>query len=66
MFDYADIVWRDKDNAVLMNNLKLLKNKAAKTILDRPFHSDLLPMHLSPWLVNLGETQTFSSLPLRL
>ena len=48
MFDYADIVWGDKDNAVLMNNLKLLKNKAAKTILDRPFHSDLLPMHLKP------------------
>ena len=29
----------DKDNAVLMNNLQLLQNKAAKTILDRPFHS---------------------------
>ena len=28
-----------KDNAVLMNNLQLLQNKAAKTILDRPFHS---------------------------
>ena len=48
MFDYADIVWGAKDNAVLMNNLKLLKNKAAKIILDRPFHSDLLPMHLKP------------------
>ena len=24
MFDYADIVWGDKDNAVLMNNLQLL------------------------------------------
>ena len=30
---------RDKDNAVLMNNLQLLQNKAAKTISDRPFHS---------------------------
>ena len=39
MFDYADLVWGDKDNAVLMNNLQLLQNKAAKTILDRPFHS---------------------------
>ena len=29
----------DKDNTVLMNNLQLLQNKAAKTILDRPFHS---------------------------
>ena len=39
VFDYADNVWGDKDNAVLMNNLPLLQNKAAKTILDRPFHS---------------------------
>ena len=30
---------RDKDNAVLMNNLQLLQNKADKTISDRPFHS---------------------------
>ena len=39
MFDYADIVWGDRGNAVLMNNLPLLQNKAAKTISDRPFHS---------------------------
>ena len=38
-FDYDGIVWGDKDNAVLMNNLQLLQNKAAKTILNRPFHS---------------------------
>ena len=43
MFDYVDIVWGDKDNAVLINNLKLLQNKAAKTILDRPFR----PFHSS-------------------
>ena len=30
---------RDKDNAVLMNNLQLLQSKADKTILERPFHS---------------------------
>ena len=30
---------RDKDNAVRMNNLQLLQNKADKTILERPFHS---------------------------
>ena len=29
----------EKGNAVLMNNLQLLQNKAAKTILDRPFYS---------------------------
>ena len=39
LFDYADIVLGDKDNASLMNNIQLLQNKAAKTILDRSFHS---------------------------
>ena len=39
IFDYADIVWGDKDNALLMNNLQLLHSKAARTIVDRPFHS---------------------------
>ena len=29
----------EKDNAVLMNNLQLLQNKAAETILDPSFHS---------------------------
>ena len=28
----------DKNNAVLMKNWQLLQNKAAKTIVDRPFH----------------------------
>ena len=37
-FDYADIVWGDKGNAVLMNNLEL-QNNVNKTILDRSFHS---------------------------
>ena len=31
--------FRFSHRAVLMNNLQLLQNKAAKTILDRPFHS---------------------------
>ena len=39
VLDYADIFCGDKGNAVLMNNLQLLQNKAAKTILDRPFYS---------------------------
>ena len=29
----------ERGNALLMNNLQLLQNKAAKTILDRPFYS---------------------------
>ena len=65
MFDYADIVWGDKDNAVLMNNLQLLSNKAAKTILDRPFNSSATDaLETLGW--NIGETETFSSLSLRL
>ena len=39
MFDYADLVWGDKDNLVLMDELQVLQNKAAKIILDRPLQS---------------------------
>ena len=39
ILDYADIVWGDKDNAVLMNNQQVLQNKAAKLLLDRPLYS---------------------------
>jgi len=30
--DYADMVWGDKDNAALMNNLQLRQNKAVRLI----------------------------------
>ena len=36
MFDYADFVWGDKDNLVVMDELQVPQNKAAKIILDRP------------------------------
>lgn len=36
LFDYADIVWGDKNNEVLMHNLQVLQNNAARTILDLP------------------------------
>ena len=39
IFDYADVVWGDKNNVSIMNALQVLQNKAAKIILDRPFHS---------------------------
>ena len=39
LFDYADVVWGDKNNETLMNNLQLLQNRAAKIILDRPKYS---------------------------
>ena len=36
LLDYADIIWGDKNNSVLMNSLQILENKAAKLILDAP------------------------------
>ena len=35
LFDYADVVWGDKNNIALMNNIQVLQNKAAKIILDK-------------------------------
>ena len=32
LFDYADIVWGDRDNKVLMKSLQILQNKVAKAI----------------------------------
>ena len=39
IFDYADMVWGEKDNAVSMNNLQVLQNKAAKLVLNKPLYS---------------------------
>ena len=39
LFDYADIVWGDCDNKLLMMSLQILQNKAAKVILDYPNRS---------------------------
>ena len=39
LFDYADLVWGDKHNVTLMTSLQVLKNKAAKIILDRTLYS---------------------------
>ena len=33
------MVWGDKDNVTLMNNIQVLQNKAAKIILDQPLYS---------------------------
>ena len=33
LFDYADIIWGDKNNTGLVNGLQTLENKAAKLIL---------------------------------
>ena len=34
LFDYADTIWGDKNNTVLMESLQSLENKATKLILD--------------------------------
>ena len=39
LFDYADIIWGDKNNTFLVDQLQILQNKAAKTILDAPYLS---------------------------
>ena len=36
VFDYVDLVWGDKNNVTLMNDLQVLENKATKIILNRP------------------------------
>ena len=36
LFDYADVVWGDKNNVVLMNQIQVLQNNAARIILDLP------------------------------
>ena len=39
ILEYASIVWGDKNNAIKMNSIQILQNKASKLILDRAPHS---------------------------
>ena len=39
VLDYADIIWGDKNNIVLMNTLQIIQNKAGKAILHVPHDS---------------------------
>lgn len=36
LLDYADVIWGDKNNETIMNQLQILQNRAAKIILNRP------------------------------
>ena len=50
IFDYADFVWGDKNNSVLMDHLQVLHNKAAKIILDaHPLSSASKSLQLLNW-----------------
>ena len=51
LFDYADVVWGDKNNATIMGNLQTLQNKAAKIILNRPLYSSSIEaLNALKWL----------------
>ena len=39
IMEYGSLVWGDKDNKVLMDNIQVLHNKAAKLVLGRPMLS---------------------------
>ena len=55
IFDYADLVWGDKDIVSLMKELQILQNKAAKLILDISLHfSSTDALRVLRWL-NLEE-----------
>ena len=42
--EYGSMVWGDKDNKVLMDNIQVLHNKAVKLVLDR----SMLPLPVMP------------------
>ena len=57
IFDYADLVWGDKDNVSLIKELQILQNKAAKLILDTPLYfSSTDALTVLRWL-NLEESR---------
>ena len=39
VFDYAHLVWGDKNNVTLMNDLQVLQKKAPRIVLNRPLYS---------------------------
>ena len=59
IFDYADLVWGDKDNAVLMNNLQVLQNKAAKLVLNKPLYSSATDALSQLGWLNLNQRRHF-------
>ena len=59
VFDYADVVWGDKDNVTLMGKLQILQNKAAKIILDRPFYSSATDALSSLKWLSLGKRRFY-------
>ena len=46
LFDFADVIWCDKNNKGLMGDLQILQNKTGKVTLGMPMDT-LLPRHLT-------------------
>ena len=42
LFEYADVVWGDKDNETVMSSPQVLQNKEAKINLDQPLYLSAL------------------------
>lgn len=50
LMDYADVVWGDRNNVSLMQQIQVLHNKAAKLVLDLPwFSSSTLALQSVKW-----------------
>ena len=50
LFDYADIIWGDKNNVTLMYSLQTLQNKAVKVILGlSAYHSESKALETLRW-----------------
>jgi hypothetical protein len=62
LFDYADIIWGDKNNSELMNSLQTLENKAAKLIPDLFRRQPKLSLHYTGQLSHLADINTVVSL----
>ena len=59
VFDHGDLVWGDKNNVTLMNDLQVLQNKAAKIILDRPLYSSATDALVTLKWLNLEQRRSY-------
>ena len=66
LFNYSDIVWGDKHNKTLMAKVRLLQNKAAKSIFDKAKHSSVTEaINELDWLVLSERRREFKLIHLR-
>ena len=59
-------MWGDKNNAIIMNDLHIMQNKAAKILLDRPLYSSATDTLNTLEMVKHGATQILPSLLIHL